>query len=110
VTGSATQLPAYYAADAFDAVIANGLIGFGLNSPNDFEHLLSGSCHILKPGGIFVLGYNNTPDRLNFAVDSAESFKYFQPFTPDIDGVTGPYHPVDDEFRHTYLFLRKPEE
>lgn len=110
VVGSATQLPDHYSPETFDVVIANGLIGFGLNSPDDFELLLAGSYHILKPGGVFVLGYNNTPHRLGFAIDNVKSFQYFEPFTPDIDDVKGPYHAIDDEFRHTYLFLRKPSE
>ena len=107
IVGSATELPAHYEHELFDVVVANGLIGFGLDSKSDFERLLDGTSQILKPGGIFILGYNDLPERLGFDIRSADHYDLFEEFVPDIDGLEHSFFRVDDEYDHTYVFMRK---
>lgn len=107
VVGSATELPAHYEHEFFDVVVANGLIGFGLDSKSDFERLLDGTSQILKPGGIFILGYNDLPERLDFDIRSADHYTLFEEFVPDIDGLERSFFRVNDEYDHTYVFMRK---
>ena len=105
-TGSATLMGAHYGHDVFDVVVANGLVGFGINDATAFRRLLVQCYEVLKPGGLLILGYNDRPDRAPFPILSAVR-EYFQPFVPPIRGVSSIVHRVDDPFDHVFVFLRK---
>ena len=61
VIGSVTDMSGYYDEASFDVVISNGVIGWGLNERIGFERMME-QCHrVLKPGGLLILGYNDTP-------------------------------------------------
>lgn len=107
VVGCATQLARHYAPGSFDVVVANGLIGYGLDREGDFDRMMR-ACHaILAPGGVLVLGYNDRPGHLPFRVERVAGYRLLEEFTPPIDGVTEPRHRIDDGSRHTFVFLRK---
>lgn len=104
--GNAMQMAELYAENAFDVVVANGLIGFGVDTQADFHRLIA-QCHwVLKPGGLLVLGYNDRLERAPFPVD-VDGNGGFDEFVPDIVGVRGARHHMDDEHRHVYVFSRK---
>jgi len=105
--GCATRMAEHYGPNAFDVVVANGLVGYGINSALDFRRLMTQCEQVLKPGGLLVLGYNDRPDRAPFPVLPVAR-EFFEPFVPPITGVEHYVHPVDDAFRHVYVFLRKP--
>ena len=105
-TGSATQMADYYGQGAFDVVVANGLLGFGVNTEPDFRRLLEQCKEVLKPGGVLVLGYNDRPDRAPFSVLPVVH-EFFESFAPPIPGVDGHVHRIDDGFQHVFVFLRK---
>ena len=105
-TGCATRMAEHYGPNAFDVVVANGLVGYGINSASDFRRLMTQCEQVLKPGGLFVLGYNDRPDRAPFLVLPVAR-EFFESFVPPIAGVEHHVHPVDDAFRHVYVFLRK---
>lgn len=107
MTGSATELPAYYDAGFFDVIIANGLIGFGLDSRSDFDLLLGGAAQVLKPGGLFILGYNDKPERLGYNIRDTANFSLFEEFVPDIPGMDTSSRRIDDGYDHTYVFMRR---
>ncbi|MCD0499398.1 MULTISPECIES: methyltransferase domain-containing protein [Achromobacter] len=105
-TGSATEMADHYGDDVFDVVVANGLLGFGVNTEPDFRRLLEQCKKVLKPGGLFVIGYNDRPDRAPFPVLPVLR-EFFELFEPPIAGVDGHVHRVDDGFQHVFVFLRK---
>lgn len=106
VVGSATELSSDHPPNSFDVVIANGLIGFGLDTEEAFNQLMF-ECHrVLASNGMLVLGYNDKPDRLKFNVEQARGYQAFQTFEPGIAGMTGARHVVADRFQHCYVFLR----
>ena len=102
--GDALEMAAHYGAERFDVVIANGVLGAGIDGEAGLRRLLA-QCHtVLKPGGVLLLGYNDLPERTPFpvVVDGG-----FEEFVPDIEGVNASRHMVDDPFRHIYCFCRK---
>jgi len=108
VVGSALELARHYPAESFDAVVANGLIGFGVDTEADFERLVA-QCHaVLAPGGLLVLGYNDKSERTPFRLQRGLGRSPFEPHAPAIAGVRGARHRVQDRYRHEYVFLRKP--
>ena len=42
----------------FDAILCNGVLGFGVNSPGDQQTALAAMAAILRPGGRLLLGWN----------------------------------------------------
>ncbi len=78
--------------------MANGVIGFGLDSKSDFDLLLDGASQVLKPGGVFILGYNDKPRRLTYNIRSADNFNLFEEFVPDIDDLDASFIKVDDAY------------
>jgi SAM-dependent methyltransferase len=105
-TGSATSVAGHYGDNAFDVVVANGLLGFGIDEAQGCRHLLENCEAVLKPGGLLVLGYNDRSDRVPYAV-LPMALGLFDEFTPPIAEVAGALHRVDDSFQHVYLFLTK---
>lgn len=108
VVGSALDLDRHYRPAAFDFIIANGVLGFGIDTRGACDRLLAQAHAVLAPGGLLVLGYNDMPDRIPFRVEDTDGYALFEPHAPAIDGVHGCVHTVPDEFRHRYLFLRRP--
>ena len=107
IVGSALDISRYYEPESFDVVIANGLIGFGLDTEADFDRLMR-ECHtVLACGGVLVLGYNDRPERTPFRIQRTRGYALFEEFVPPIEGVQGAHHRVDDHFAHRYAFLRK---
>ncbi|MBO1111290.1 hypothetical protein [Bordetella petrii] len=107
MVGSALHLSNYYERGAFAAVVANGLVGFGVNSEESFDRMMEQIHHVTEPGGLLVLGYNNQLDRAPFSVEQSAGCGLFEPFVPAIAGVDSPAYEVPDRFRHRYVFLRK---
>lgn len=104
--GDALDMAEHYGQDAFDVVIANGLLGFGIDGEAGLRRLLA-QCHaVLRPGGVLVLGYNDLPERTPFPVEAGPEF---EEFVPAIDGVIASRHMVDDPYRHVYCFCRKSD-
>jgi SAM-dependent methyltransferase len=44
-----------------DAVVCNGVYGFGLDERDELDAALRASWTVLRPGGAFVLGWNDVP-------------------------------------------------
>lgn len=58
IVGDATCLDAYFPPSTFDVVIFNGVFGFGIDSGDEIDRAFVGLAHVLKPGGILLLGWN----------------------------------------------------
>lgn len=104
IVGSATELGRYYDAISFDVIIANGLIGFGMNQPEQCDQLLQGAHALLKDDGLLVLGYNDGPDFVNFKVKDTAHYKLFKEFVPNVPGLMQSTFEFGD---HTFVFLKK---
>lgn len=58
VVGQVQDLERHFPGLAFDAIILNGVIGYGLNSPADVDGALAACATALRPAGWLVLGVN----------------------------------------------------
>jgi len=101
--GSAGELLQHYAPSSFDAIIANGLIGFGMNQLQDCEALLAGAHAILKDSGLLVLGYNDGAEFVNFKVRDSKNYKLFEEFVPNHQTLNRCQYEFGD---HTFVFLK----
>ncbi len=101
--GSAGELLQYYAPRSFDAVIANGLIGFGMNQLQDCEALLGSAHAVLKDDGLLVLGYNDGAEFVNFKVRDSKNYKLFEEYVPNDQTLNRCQYEFGD---HTFVFLK----
>lgn len=106
ITDDAANVADHFKQNYFDFILMNGVFGWGLNDPEKIEKALSGIYNILKPGGIFILGWNDIKDLTPVPLPKIKSLKKFEKF---------PFNPLDDktDFKsingeHTYSFFMKP--
>ncbi len=59
VTGDLTQADKLFEAGFFDAVICNGIFGWGVDTLEQRQAALIAMAAILKPDGILMMGWNN---------------------------------------------------
>jgi len=58
VIGDVNNLKDHFSPDTFDAILCNGVFGWGVNSVESQSRVLEEMAHILRPGGTLVLGWN----------------------------------------------------
>ncbi len=64
----------------FDFVLMNGVFGWGLNQKESIEKAIAAVHAILRPGGIFVLGWNDTPDLVPVPLTQVQALEEFTPY------------------------------
>jgi SAM-dependent methyltransferase len=95
----------HFAEGSLDLILMNGVLGWGLDLPAETEASFA-ACHsCLRPGGVLLLGWNDTPDRLPFSLDESESLARFEPFVFPPLGVSS--FLTKNPNRHTFSFYRK---
>jgi len=88
-----------------DLIVCNGVFGWGLNDKPSVEAAFQGCYRSLRPGGIFILGWNDIPERRPFLLAECRSLKLFHPFVfPPLS--TAQYLTTTSN-RHTYNFFVK---
>jgi hypothetical protein len=101
------NLVQHFSAGQFDAIVVNGVIGWGLDSREGVEAGLNACAHCLSTEGILVLGLNErrsaTPDLKGLSV-----WRFFEQLNfPGLNTsrlvVAMPF----DEREHTFVFLKK---
>jgi SAM-dependent methyltransferase len=104
IVDDVANLRDYFRERYFDFVLMNGVFGWGLNDREAIERAFAAVYAILSPGGIFVLGWNDTPDLVPVPLDRIESLRQFTPyfFTP-LSGTSFKC----STYEHTYSFFVK---
>jgi SAM-dependent methyltransferase len=58
VVDGVQSLPQHFPPDSFDAIVMNGVIGWGLDRASDIDTALGACAQALRAGGVLVLGVN----------------------------------------------------
>lgn len=106
IVGSFTNLRSYFDPESLDAIICNGVIGFGLDTREEAERAFSECYTALRPGGVFVIGWDDVEQFRPFSVDDLRSLHSFQRY--DLPPFTSWRYPTFSHLRHTFDFYRKP--
>ena len=90
----------------FDLIICNGVLGWGLNAPEDADSAFAACLTHLRAGGELMLGWNNVAPRNRVLPDDIAALRRF-------DHVAfGPAQTVrwavDAANRHVFDFYRRP--
>ena len=88
----------------FDAIVVNGVLGWGLNRRDDAESALL-ACHAaLRPGGLLILGWNDVLPRNRITPATLAALAQFSP-----EGLKAfpARMPVPGPERHVFEFYRR---
>lgn len=97
----------YFAPGYFDAIVCNGVFGWGLNDRDAVERAFAGCLYCLREGGLFILGWNDIPERRPFPLEECQALQQFERYTLPALGMSD--HRTDTSNRHTFSFYRRPE-
>ena len=106
IVDSAAHLRRYFPEGYFDFVLMNGVFGWGLNQKDAIEQAFAAVYAVLKPGGLFVLGWNDTPDLVPVPLEQVQALRRFTPY------YFQPLHGTSfkcSTFAHTYSFYTREE-
>jgi SAM-dependent methyltransferase len=62
VIADVRELARHFDPGSFGAVVCNGVIGHGLDAPDDVDQALAAMARCLAPGGTLVVGWNDTDE------------------------------------------------
>ena len=101
IVDDAANLRRHFPERHFDFVLMNGVFGWGLNRPADIERAFAAVHAILKPSGLFVLGWNDTPDLVPVPLAQIAALRLFTPcFFRPLHGTSFKC----STYEHTYNF------
>jgi SAM-dependent methyltransferase len=105
VTASAADVALHLAPGSFDAVIFNGVYGWGMNDADDVQRALLGFHQVLRPRGHLVFGWNDVPARIPFAWHELPAMALFEPLHFAPLGCRSLELPTDN--RHRFDFFAR---
>ena len=107
ITDSLENIRRHFADGELDAIICNGVFGWGLDEKEAIEKAFDGCFECLREGGLFVLGWNDVPEHRPFPPRECPGLQRFTPylFAP----LSVRELSIATYNRHTYLFYRKEE-
>jgi SAM-dependent methyltransferase len=104
IVDDAANLRAHFPECYFDWVLMNGVFGWGLNQPEAIEKALAAVHALLMPGGLFVLGWNDTSDLVPVPLNHVQALRQFTPFFfAPLNGTSFKC----STYEHTYSFFVK---
>lgn len=80
IVDDAANLRNHFPESYFDVVLMNGVFGWGLNQPEAIEKAFAAVHALLAPGGLFVLGWNDTADLVPVPLDQVQALQAFTPY------------------------------
>jgi hypothetical protein len=108
IVDSYLNLSQHVAPGVFDAIVLNGVFGWGIDTPADTELALAETLRALSPGAQLIIGYNDTPDNHPSFLDvPSAGLAQFEPMVLAALG-SARYKTPGDPGNHTFMFYRKP--
>ena len=105
VVDSLQRLASHFPEEYFDLILCNGVLGWGLNTVEEADAVVSACYRTLRPDGGFLLGWNDVWPRNRVSPDRIPALSRFQQ-----TGLGN--HParlrLPSSHRHVFDFYRKP--
>lgn len=106
IVGQLQQLGSYVQPGYFDLIVCNGVLGWGLNAPQDAETAFAACHRHLRAGGDLLVGWNNVAPRNRVLPREVPALRRFDA------ALFGPAKisrwEIDAPNRHVFDFYRKP--
>lgn len=106
VVDSCEAIGSHFPRGELDCIILNGVFGFGLNTLEPFERTLQGIHDSLRPGGLFIFGWNELPSYVPFPPFASDRWEGFEPYRfPPLDSHIYSSDPINQH--RFYFFLNR---
>lgn len=92
--------------DYFDLIVCNGVLGWGLNAPEDADTAFAACLRHLRAGGELMLGWNNIAPRNRVLPDDIPALRRFD--RARFESAPTTRWAIDASNRHVFDFYRKP--
>jgi SAM-dependent methyltransferase len=103
VADSLANLGRHFQPASLDAIVCTGVLGWGLDDQDETETAVEHCFECLRPGGLFVLGWE---EWVPVPPDSIQSIKRFEPLT--VPPFPAPRYPTFSYTNHTFDFYVRP--
>lgn len=104
IVDDVVNLRDHFAERHFDLVLMNGVFGWGLNHRPAVERAFAAIHAVLRPGGILVLGWNDTPDLTPTPLEQVQALRAFSPhFLGPLNGTSFKC----SAYEHTFNFYAR---
>lgn len=80
ITDGLENVRKYFKEGEIDLIICNGVFGWGLDDIENVEKAFQGCFDCLRNDGVFILGWNDIPERRPFSLKNCQSLKLFEPY------------------------------
>jgi SAM-dependent methyltransferase len=107
VTDTVLNLHSHFEEQSFDVIVCNGVFGWGIDRRTEVDEAARVCFEYLRPGGMFLVGWNDLAPWQPPPFDELDAFQKFIPFT--LDPFPGPVYPTLGRLRHVFSFFRRPE-
>ena len=107
IVANMTDITEHLPPESLDGVICNGVLGWGLDEPDAVEAAFAGAVVCLKPGGLFLLGWNDIPPRNHCPPESISALGRLE--AANIPGLEIHSLVALERNQHCYQAYRKPE-
>ncbi len=80
IVDDVANLRRYFTPNYFDFILLNGVFGWGLNDKEAIEKTFTAIYEVLRPGGLFVFGWNDTEDLTPVPLNKIKALARFKSF------------------------------
>jgi SAM-dependent methyltransferase len=77
VVARVEEIDRWFPSHSFDAVLLNGVLGYGINTEGEQNAAMSAIACVLRPGGLLLVGWDS--DFIADPLLSADAFRQFRP-------------------------------
>jgi SAM-dependent methyltransferase len=108
VTDSLVNLAAHFPPGHFDAIVVNGVLGWGLDGRDEAEASLEACRVALRAGGVLVLGWNDVPEKRPLPPEESRSLARLEPW--EFPPLGSARLATATANRHTFSFYSRPAD
>ena len=107
IVDSITHVDQYFEQSSLDVIICFGVFGPWMDEPDEPNRTYSHFFELLRPGGLFILGWPDREDVTPVSPDAMPSLRRFEHFV--LPPFTAWRYPTFGEWRMVLDFYRRPE-
>jgi SAM-dependent methyltransferase len=106
VVDTVVNLSSHFGPETLDALICNGVIGWGLDRREEIDEAMRQAFASLRPGGILIVGWNDMPPWRPEPLEKLPGLRLFEPLT--LSPFPAASYPTLGTMRHVFNFYVRP--